>query len=54
MPALGTLLMGILKFVLSDKVLRNIAADQIDRLVKATDTTIDDKIAAPLLKYLRR
>jgi len=54
MPSLGTILVSILRFVLTDKTCRALAAREIERLVKATDTTVDDAIAAPILYYLKK
>jgi len=54
MHALGSILFSILKFVLTDKVCKGIAADQIEKLIKSTENTVDDKIAEPILKYLRK
>jgi len=54
MPTWGTILLTILKVVLTSKVCRKIAADQIEILVKSTETKVDDAMAKPILDYLRK
>lgn len=54
MQTFGAILIAVLKIILSDKVLRNLAADQVDKLVNSTETKVDNQIAAPILRYLRK
>lgn len=48
-----TIFVFILKFILGSTLFKTLAAEGIDRLVRSTETNIDDNMAAPLLKYLR-
>lgn len=54
MPGWGTILITVLRFVLTDKTCRSFAAREIERLVDSTETRVDDKIAAPILRYLKK
>lgn len=51
---MSTCLLAILKLVLTSKVCKRIAADQIEILVKSTENKVDDVMAEPILVYLRK
>lgn len=54
MPSLGTVVISILRFVLTDKTCKAFAAREIERLVNSTETTIDNVVAEPILRYLKK
>lgn len=54
MSGLGAILISVLRFVLTDKTCRAFAAREIEKLVKSTETNVDDTIAAPVLYYLKK
>ena len=51
---IGHAIFIILRMVLTSQMCKRIAADQIERLVKRTDTPLDDAMAEPFLRFLRK
>ena len=48
------IIIGILKSLLTEKLIKVLAAEAIEMVVKATDNTVDDRMAAPILAELRK
>lgn len=49
-----TIILSILKSLITEKLLKALAAEVIQAIVESTDNPVDDRIAKPILDELRR
>lgn len=48
------IILGILKSLITERLLKALAAEVIESIVEATDNKVDNEIARPIIEELRR